>query len=87
VTIRLPNDFTSSLWAFSSAIFPIVTSIVPPFAAFFMKILSFALNDEPSPVGVVSALVAPARLIAPITRARIHNCETIRILVFMVLFG
>jgi hypothetical protein len=49
--------------------------------------LSFALNDEPSPVGVVSALAAPARLIAPITRARIQNCEIIRILVFMVLFG
>jgi hypothetical protein len=64
-----------------------VTSIIPPFAAFFMKVLSFALNDEPSPVGVVSALAAPAKLIAPITKARTHNCETLRIFVFMASFG
>src|SRR5215468_11932756 len=60
---------------------------MPPFAAFFMKVLSLSLNDEPSPVTLVSAaLTAPAMLIAPITKPRIHNCETTLILVFMVLF-
>src|SRR5262245_36631106 len=52
-----------------------------------MKVLSFSLNDEPSPVAVVSAaLTAPVRLIAPIIKARIRNCETTLILVVMTLF-
>src|SRR5262245_22521827 len=63
------------------------TSIIPPFAAFFIKVLSLSLNDEPSPVTLVSAaLTAPVRLIAPITKPRIHNCETTLILVFIILF-
>jgi hypothetical protein len=53
-----------------------------------MKVLTFSLNDEPLPGEVESAaLAAPTRLSAPTARARIQNCETIRILVFMVLFG
>src|SRR4029077_2907633 len=73
--------------AFCSATCPIATSIIPPFAAFFIKVLSLSLNDEPSPATFVSAaLIAPVRLIASITKPRINNCETILILVFMILF-
>src|SRR5215472_19271133 len=58
--------------------------MVPPFAAFFMKVLSFSLNDEAPVEAVSAALTAPVRLIATIITASICNCETTLILVFML---
>src|SRR5262245_19032960 len=85
VTIRLPNDFTSSHWPFCSARFPMATSIIPPFAAFFMKVLSFTLSDEllDLAAGSSCARATPDRLSAAITKGRTQNRKTVMILLFM----
>src|SRR5439155_11833804 len=69
---------------FCSANFPIATSIIPPLAAFFMKVLYLAVSEEFLPAGVSCAAATPARLSAAIARERIQNCEITLILVFMV---
>src|SRR5215475_10285067 len=59
------------------------TSIIPPFAAFFMKVLSFALSEELLLPGASCAVATPATLSAAITKGRAQNCEIIVILLFM----
>src|SRR5207247_10145748 len=62
-----------------------LTSIIPPLAAFFMKVLSFGVTEEALAAGVSSAIATPAKLNAAIIRGRIQNCEITVILVLMVL--
>src|SRR5438309_1036347 len=44
----LPNFFTSGFWPFCPANLPHSTSIMPPLAAFVMKVLSAALSLLPA---------------------------------------
>src|SRR4029453_11426910 len=86
MTIRLPNDFTSSLLPFCSATLPIATSIIPPLAALCMNVLSFALTDELLLAGLSSATARPAKLIDASTRARTPNREITVSLLFIIFF-
>jgi hypothetical protein len=61
------------------------TSIIPPFAAFFMNILSFSLNEELPAAGVFCAAATPAEVSAAVVNARMHNFEITVILVFIAL--
>ena len=55
---------------FAQPIFPMATSIIPPFAAFFMKALSFTLTDELLAAGESCAMATPAMLSDATIRGR-----------------
>src|SRR5438034_5096373 len=65
--MRLPNFFTSACWPLCAASLPHSTSIMPPLAAFIMKVLSAALNlPAVLPAGLAVVLAVGAGAFAPV---------------------
>src|SRR5262249_23907557 len=62
---------------------PIATSIVPPLEAFFMKVLSFSLNEELLGAGLSWAAATTAALSVAIARVTIQTCDINVLLIFM----